>query len=141
MTWYPAPGKLNLFLQLLGLRTDGYHELQTVFRLIDRCDRVGIAPRPDGKVRFEGPLGEENLCVRAARLLQRETSSRRGAELRLEKHLPVGGGLGGGSSDAAAGLLVLKRLWPLNFSGARLRGNGPQLGAGGPVFIFGRNAV
>src|SRR2546430_13565397 len=85
MTWYPAPGKLNLFLHLLGLRTDGYHELQTVFRLIDRCDRVGIAPRSDGNVRFEGPFGEENLCVRAARLLQRETGSRRGADLRLEK--------------------------------------------------------
>src|SRR3989454_10861227 len=104
MTWYPAPGKLNLFLHLLGLRTDGYHELQTVFRLIDRCDRVGIAPRSDGKVRFEGPFGEENLCVRAARLLQRETSSRRGADLRLEKHLPVGGGLGGGAEGAGPGL-------------------------------------
>src|SRR2546430_3749782 len=104
MTWYPAPGKLNLFLHLLGLRTDGYHELQTVFRLIDRCDRVGIAPRSDGNVRFEGPFGEENLCVRAARLLQRETSSRRGAELRLEKHLPVGGGVGGGAAAGAAGV-------------------------------------
>src|SRR2546430_11883924 len=105
MTWYPAPGKLNLFLHLLGLRTDGYHELQTVFRLIDRCDRVGIAPRSDGNVRFEGPFGEENLCVRAARLLQRETGSRRGAELRLEKHLPLGGGLGGGAAGGGAGLV------------------------------------
>src|SRR2546430_4802128 len=103
MTWYPAPGKLNLFLHLLGLRTAGYHELQTVFRLIDRCDRVGIAPRSDGNVRFEGPFGEENLCVRAARLLQRETGSRRGAELRLEKHLPLGGGLGGGPVGSAPG--------------------------------------
>src|SRR5207302_1842950 len=124
-----------------GLRTDGYHELQTVFRLIDRCDRVGIAPRPDGKVRFEGPFGEENLCVRAARLLQRETSSRRGAELRLEKHLPVGGGLGGGSSDAATVLLVLNRLWEVNLGRARLREIGLQLGADVPFFIFGRNAV
>src|SRR5256885_11145494 len=97
MTWYPAPGKLNLFLHVLGLRTDGYHELQTVFRLIDRCDRVGIAPRPDGKVRFERPFGEENLCVRAARPLQRETSSRRGADLRLAKQFPLARGAGGGS--------------------------------------------
>ena len=141
MTWYPAPGKLNLFLHVLGLRADGYHELQTVFRLIDRCDRVGIAPRPDGKVRFEGPFGEENLCVRAARLLQRETGSRRGAELRLEKHLPVGGGLGGGSSDAATVLLVLNRLWEVNLGRARLREIGLQLGADVPFFIFGRNAV
>ncbi len=141
MTWYPAPGKLNLFLHLLGLRTDGYHELQTVFRLIDRCDRVGIAPRSDGNVRFEGPFGEENLCVRAARLLRRETSSRRGAELRLEKHLPVGGGLGGGSSDAATVLLVLNRLWEVNLGRARLREIGLQLGADVPFFIFGRNAV
>jgi len=95
MTWYPAPGKLNLFLHVLGRRNDGYHELQTVFRLIDRCDRVGIAPRSDGKVRFEGLFGEENLCVSAARLLQRETNSGQGADLRLEKHLPVGGGLAG----------------------------------------------
>src|SRR5256886_15475053 len=117
MTWYPAPGKLNLFLHLLGLRTDGYHELQTVFRLIDRCDRVGIAPRSDGNVRFEGPFGEENLCVRAARLLQRETGSRRGAELRLEKHLPLGGGRGGGAAGGGAGVLGPPpppggQLWP-----------------------------
>ena len=121
MTWYPAPGKLNLFLHVLGLRADGYHELQTVFRLIDRCDRVGISLRSDAKVRFEGLLGEENLCLRAARLLQRETHCARGCDLRLEKHLPVGGGLGGGSSDAATVLLVLNRLWQLNLSGARLR--------------------
>src|SRR2546430_1558507 len=98
MTWYPAPGKLNLFLHLLGLRTDGYHELQTVFRLIDRCDRVGIAPRSDGNVRFEGPFGEEKVCVRAARLLQRETGFRRGAEVRVGK----GPGLRGGRGRWAA---------------------------------------
>src|SRR2546422_5542678 len=119
MTWYPAPGKLNLFLHVLGLRTDGYHELQTVFRLIDRCDRIGIAPRSDGKVRFEGPLGEENLCVRAALLLQRETKSGQGADLRLEKHLPVGGGLGGGASGAGAGFLALKPLWGLKLTRPR----------------------
>src|SRR2546428_14097967 len=110
MTWYPAPGKLNLFLHVLGLRTDGHHELQTVFRLIDRCDRVGFAPRSDGKVRFEGLFGEENLCVRAARLLQRETNSGQGADLRLEKHLPVGGGRSGGSFGSTSILTGLKRL-------------------------------
>ena len=91
---------------------DGYHELQTVFRLIDRCDRVGIAPR-DGRrrSRFDGPFGEDNLCVRAARLLQAQTGSGKGCDLALEKNLPVGGGLGGGSSDAATVLLVLNRLW------------------------------
>src|SRR2546428_3299647 len=120
MTWYPAPGKLNLFLHVLGLRTDGHHELQTVFRLIDRCDRVGIAPRSDGKLSFEGLFGEENLCVRAARLLQRETTSGQGADLRLEKHLPVGGGLGGGPSGAAAGFVGLNSLGGLNLSRGRL---------------------
>ena len=141
MTWYPAPGKLNLFLHVLGLRADGYHELQTVFRLIDRCDRVGIALRSDAKVRFEGLFGEDNLCVRAARLLQRETHCGQGVDLRLEKHLPVGGGLGGGSSDAATVLLVLNRLWQLNLSGARLREIGLQLGADVPFFLFGCNAL
>src|SRR5213078_4292119 len=96
-----------LFLHVLGAREDGYHELQTVFRLIDRCDRVGIAPRKDGKVRFDGPFGEDNLCVRAAKLLGK------GCDLVLEKNIPVGGGLGGGSSDAATTLLVLNRLWGL----------------------------
>jgi 4-diphosphocytidyl-2-C-methyl-D-erythritol kinase len=111
VTWYPAPGKLNLFLHVLDRRADGYHELQTVFRLIDRADRVGITVRADGKLAFDGPFGEDNLCLKAARLLQAETSAKQGAELRLEKHLPVGGGLGGGSSDAATVLLVLNRLW------------------------------
>src|SRR5712692_8101036 len=141
MTWYPAPGKLNLFLHVLALRTDGYHELQTVFRLIDRCDRVGIAPRSDGKVRFEGLFGEENLCVRAARLLQRETNSGQGADLGLEKHLPVGGGLGGGSSDAATVLLVLNRLWNLNLRRKGLIDLGLKLGADVPFFVYGRNAL
>src|SRR5512134_143895 len=104
LTWYPAPAKLNLFLHILDRRTDGYHELQTVFRLIDRSDRIGVAPRRDGKVLFDGPFGEDDLCVRAAKLIGK------GCELALEKNIPVGGGLGGGSSDAATVLLVLNRI-------------------------------
>jgi 4-diphosphocytidyl-2-C-methyl-D-erythritol kinase len=141
MKWYPAPGKLNLFLHILGRRADGYHELQTVFRLIDRCDRVGIALREDGAIRFSGVYGEDNLCLRAARLLKQETRSAGGAEIRLEKHLPVGGGLGGGSSDAATVLLVLNRLWKLGLRRDRLSQIGLKLGADVPVFVEGRNAL
>lgn len=141
MTWYPAPGKLNLFLHVLGRRPDGYHELQTVFRLIDRADRVGIAPREDGEIRFSGPFGEEDLCVRAARLLKKESGARHGADLALEKVLPVGGGLGGGSSDAATVLLVLNRIWNLRFDRERLMHLGKQLGADVPAFVYGRNAL
>jgi 4-diphosphocytidyl-2-C-methyl-D-erythritol kinase len=140
LTWYPAPGKLNLFLHVLGRRADGYHELQTVFRLIDRCDRVGIAPRSDGRIVFDGPFGEDNLCVRAARLLQPEAAGK-GCEIVLEKHLPVGGGLGGGSSDAATVLLALNKLWALGLSRDRLRVLGLKLGADVPLFVYGRNAI
>ena len=140
LTWYPAPGKLNLFLHVLGRRPDGYHELQTVFRLIDRCDRVGLAPRSDGRIVFEGPFGEDNLCVRAARLLQAQTTGK-GCDLVLEKHLPVGGGLGGGSSDAATVLLALNKLWGLGLSRDRLRVLGLKLGADVPFFVYGRNAI
>jgi 4-diphosphocytidyl-2-C-methyl-D-erythritol kinase len=141
MNWYPAPAKLNLFLHVLGRRDDGYHELQTVFRLIDRADRVGIALRKDGEIRFSGVYGDENLCVRAARLLKQETGSAKGAELTLEKNLPVGGGLGGGSSDAATVLLVLNRLWNLQLGRDRLIEIGKKLGADVPVFVNGRNAL
>ena len=109
MTFHPAPAKLNLFLHVLGRREEGeyagYHELQTVFRLIDRSDRVGVAPRDDGEIRFSGVFHDANLCVKAARLLQAESGSRNGCDLSLEKNIPVGGGLGGGSSDAATVLL------------------------------------
>jgi 4-diphosphocytidyl-2-C-methyl-D-erythritol kinase len=141
MKWYPAPGKLNLFLHVLGKRADGYHELQTVFRLVDRADRVGIAPRDDGEVRFSGEFGEDNLCVRAARLLQRESGTGKGCDLALEKNLPVGGGMGGGSSDAATVLLVLNRLWELKLSRRELQALGVGLGADVPVFLFGKNAL
>ena len=139
MTWYPAPGKLNLFLHVLGRRAEGeyagYHELQTVFRLVDRADRVGVALRSDGEVRFSGPFGEENLCVRAARALQV------GCDLALEKNLPVGGGMGGGSSDAATVLLVLNRLGKLGLERGQLMEIGLKIGADVPFFLFGRNAL
>ena len=137
LEWFPAPGKLNLFLHILGRRPDGYHELQTLFRLIDRADRVGIAVRDDGKIVFDGPFGEENLCVRAARLLHRGV----GCELRLEKNIPVGGGLGGGSSDAATVLMVLNRLWKCGHDRRALMELGAKLGADVPFFIYGRNAI
>ena len=130
---------------MLGRRQEGehagYHELQTVFRLVDRADRVGVALRQDGELRFSGAFGEENLCLRAARLLQRESGSKRGCDLTLEKNLPVGGGMGGGSSDAATVLLVLNRLWELQLERRRLMAIGLQLGADVPVFLFGKNAL
>jgi 4-diphosphocytidyl-2-C-methyl-D-erythritol kinase len=135
ISWYPAPAKLNLFLHVLGRRADGYHELQTVFRLIDRADRVGIAPRKDGKVRFDGPFADDNLCVRAAQLLAK------GCDLALEKNIPVGGGLGGGSSDAATVLLVLNRLCKLGLSREKLMTLGAKIGADVPFFIYGRSAL
>ena len=141
MTWYPAPAKLNLFLHVLGRRPDGYHELQTVFRLIDRSDRVGIALRADGELRFNGAFGDENLCLRAARVLKQETGCRLGAELVLEKHLPVGGGLGGGSSDAATVLLVLNRLWKIHLPRRRIQDMALRLGADVPFFVVGESAL
>jgi 4-diphosphocytidyl-2-C-methyl-D-erythritol kinase len=141
VTWYPAPGKLNLFLHVLARRADGYHELQTAFRLIDRADRVGIAVREDGELRFSGIFGQENLCLRAARLLKAETATPSGAELQLEKNLPVGGGLGGGSSDAATVLLALNRLWGCRLPREKLMHISLRLGADVPFFIHGRNAL
>jgi 4-diphosphocytidyl-2-C-methyl-D-erythritol kinase len=141
MKWYPAPAKLNLLLHVLGRRADGYHELQTVFRLIDRADRVGVALREDAQIRFVGPFGDDNLVSRAARLLQAETASRRGADLALEKVIPVGAGLGGGSSDAATALLVLNKLWDLDLGERALINIATKLGADVPVFVYGRNAL
>ncbi len=137
--WYPAPGKLNLFLHVLGPRPDGYHELQTVFRLIERGDRVRIGAASE--LRFTGPFGEDNLCLRAARALKEHAGCRLGAEIELDKRLPVGGGLGGGSSDAATVLLVLNRLWKLGLPRSDLMSIGLRLGADVPFFLFGRNAL
>jgi len=141
LTFYPAPAKLNLFLHVLGRRADGFHELQTVFRLIDCSDRVGVRPREDGEIRFSGIFGDDNLCVRAARLLKAATGCPKGCDLALEKHIPVGGGMGGGSSDAATILLVLNRLWGLKLNRNTLLELATQLGADVPVFVFGRNAL
>ncbi len=143
--WFPAPGKLNLFLHVLGRRADGYHELQTVFRLIDRADRLGVRVRADGVIRRVDPLREvapeDDLCVRAARLLQSASRTALGADLGLEKVLPVGGGLGGGSSDAATVLLVLNRFWRTGYSRTELMALGCGLGADVPAFVFGENAI
>jgi 4-diphosphocytidyl-2-C-methyl-D-erythritol kinase len=140
LTWHPAPGKLNLFLHVLGKRADGYHELQTVFRLIDRADRVGIELEKNG-IHFSGAFGDDNLCVRAARLLRKHRPGPHGCRIELEKNLPVGGGMGGGSSDAATTLLVLNRLWGLNLKREALLDLALQLGADVPFFVFGRSAL
>jgi 4-diphosphocytidyl-2-C-methyl-D-erythritol kinase len=141
MKGYPAPGKLNLLLHVLGRRSDGYHELQTVFRLVDRADQVGIAARPDGKILRTGAQFGDDLCTKAAMLLKEASGSRNGCEIALEKSLPVGGGMGGGSSDAATVLLVLNRLWGLNLAREELMRLGAQLGADVPFFLFGENAL
>jgi len=141
---WPAPAKLNLFLHVVGRRSDGYHLLQTVFRLIDCCDRLRYSPRPSPNVSLAQPLpgveeGDE-LCVRAARLLQRETGCRRGVEISIRKCIPMGGGLGGGSSDAATTLIALNRLWNLGLSRQRLAKLGIALGTDVPFFLCGENA-
>jgi 4-diphosphocytidyl-2-C-methyl-D-erythritol kinase len=141
---FPAPAKLNLFLHVVGRRPDGYHELQTVFRFIDAADRLTIAVRSDDAIRrvnaVAGVPENEDLVVRAARLLQRETGTRQGADITLDKRLPLGGGLGGGSSDAATTLLALNHLWGTGLGRARLQALGLKLGADVPVFVYGRNA-
>ncbi len=145
LNWFPAPGKLNLLLHVLGRRADGMHELQTVFRLVERDDRVGIQVRGDGAIRRHDPLPgvaeADDLCVRAARLLQAESGAAQGADLALDKRLPIGGGMGGGSSDAATTLLVLNRLWGLDWPRERLLGLALRLGADVPFFVFGENAL
>ena len=141
---YPAPAKLNLFLHVVGRRDDGYHLLQTLFRLVDHGDALRFAPRADGDVRLATPLPgvppDSDLTVRAARLLQAETGCRQGVEIAVDKRLPMGGGLGGGSSDAATVLLALNHLWQLGLPRARLQQIGLTLGADVPVFVGGRNA-
>ena len=140
----PAPAKLNLFLHVVGRRADGYHLLQTLFRFIDFGDTLHFTPREDGGVRrisaLDGVLEEQDLCVRAARLLQQETGCGLGVDISVEKRIPLGGGLGGGSSDAATTLLALNRLWQLGLPRQRLMQIGLSLGADVPVFVFGENA-
>ena len=140
-----APAKLNLFLHITGRRADGYHLLHTLFRLIDFGDTLHFMLREDGVVRrvntLDGVPPERDLCVRAARLLQQEGGCQLGVDITLEKRIPLGGGLGGGSSDAATTLLALNRLWNLGLSRTRLMQLGLTLGADVPVFIFGENAL
>lgn len=141
---WPAPAKLNLFLHVTGRRADGYHLLQTAFQFIDRCDRLSFTPRADAHVRRIGPVTgvppEEDITVRAARLLQEHAGIHRGVDIHLEKHIPVGGGLGGGSSDAATTLRALNCLWGLGLGEDELAGLGLRLGADVPVFVRGRAA-
>ena len=136
----PAPAKLNLFLHITGRQDDGYHELQTLFQFLDRCDQLRITPRNDGRIRVQGPEwlpSEDNLITRAARQLQSRTGTGLGAEIELDKHLPAGGGLGGGSSDAATALVGLNQLWGTGLSRGQLARLGLELGADVPVFIHG----
>ena len=137
----PAPAKLNLFLHVVGRRADGYHELQTVFQFLDLADRVRIAHRDDPLLRrttaIPGVAEAEDLTVRAARLLRDTAGTEAGADITLEKRIPAGGGLGGGSSDAASVLVGLDRLWGLSMGTDRLATLGARLGADVPVFVRG----
>lgn len=139
----PAPAKLNLFLHVTGRRPDGKHLLQSIFTLIDLADTVDLTLLPSGDVEREGDLtgpAEEDLCVRAARLLKERFRVGAGVRIRLEKRIPVGAGLGGGSSDAATVLIGLNRLWNLRLTRSELMALGVELGADVPFFLFGRNA-
>lgn len=146
MGWHsawPAPAKLNLFLHVVGRREDGYHLLQTVFRFIDAGDRLRFTPIDGGQIvltsQLPGVAPEANLVVRAARLLQEATGSGQGVAIEVDKHLPMGGGLGGGSSDAATTLVALNHLWACGLPSDELQRLGLRLGADVPVFIHGRN--
>ncbi|MDD2182581.1 4-(cytidine 5'-diphospho)-2-C-methyl-D-erythritol kinase [Kingella sp. SNUBH-2017] len=144
MPSYPAPAKLNLDLRITGRRADGYHELESIFTLIDLQDTLDIEPRDDGRIVLHTPLSdvppEQDLCVRAARALQNFSGCLKGADIRVEKRIPTGGGLGGGSSDAATVLMVLNRLWDLNLPSNTLQKIGLTLGADVPFFLFGQSA-
>ena len=142
---WPAPAKLNLFLHITGRRADGYHALQTVFRLLDWGDTVFLRPRADGAITrvgagAAGVAEADDLLVRAAKLLQMEVKCGQGADIGIEKRILMGGGFGGGSSDAATVLVALDRLWGLRLGEDRLAALGLRLGADVPVFVRGRNA-
>ncbi|MDE0459378.1 MAG: 4-(cytidine 5'-diphospho)-2-C-methyl-D-erythritol kinase [Chromatiales bacterium] len=137
----PAPAKINLFLHVVGRRADGYHELQTVFQFLDLADRVRIARRDDACLRrtaaIPGVEEADDLVMRAARLLRDESGVEAGADIAVDKRIPLGGGLGGGSSDAASVLIGLDRLWGLGMGTDRLAALGARLGADVPVFVRG----
>jgi 4-diphosphocytidyl-2-C-methyl-D-erythritol kinase len=140
----PAPAKLNLFLLVTGRRPDGYHTLQTLFHFIDRSDELTFGLRSDGRIarmtELVGVAEDDDLTVHAARLLQKEAGCRLGVDIAARKRLPLGGGLGGGSSDAATTLIALNRLWNLRLPRRKLQELALKLGADVPVFVFGRNA-
>ncbi|HDS0920702.1 TPA: 4-(cytidine 5'-diphospho)-2-C-methyl-D-erythritol kinase [Pseudomonas putida] len=140
----PAPAKLNLWLHIIGRRADGYHELETVFQFLDHGDELSFAVRDDGVIRLhteiEAVPHDSNLIVRAARKLQAQSGSPLGADIWLTKVLPMGGGIGGGSSDAATTLLALAHLWQLDWDEDRLAALGLSLGADVPVFVRGHAA-
>ena len=150
--WWPAPAKLNLFLQVVGRRADGYHDLQTAFQLVDLCDRLAFEPDPQGQIqRLEGPEAippATDLAVRAAETLRAtaqaeglgDLAAATGARLYIRKRIPWGGGLGGGSSDAATALKVLNLVWNIGYSDAKLAEIGLKLGADVPVFVHGSTA-
>jgi len=138
-----APAKLNLFLHVTGRRADGYHLLQSLFVLIDWCDTLHFEQRGDGRVArhdLGAKLPDDDLCLRAARVLQAESGTPMGADISIDKQVPWGAGMGGGSSDAASALLALNRLWGLNWPRARLMALGLRLGADVPFFLGGNNA-
>ena len=141
---WPAPAKLNRMLRIVGRRADGYHLLQTVFQFLDCCDRLWFEPRDDGLIARDGEVvgvpPESDLAVRAARLLQQVTGVGQGARIRIDKRLPMGGGLGGGSSDAATTLVALNHYWRTGLALAELAELGLRLGADVPVFVHGRAA-
>ena len=145
-TWLrvPAPAKLNLFLHITGRRTDGYHNLQTIFQFLDYGDELSFRARNDDELTLTpevtGVPFEDNLIIKAARLLQARTEKACGADIELKKKLPMGGGLGGGSSDAATTLLALNKLWEINLSIDELAAIGLTLGADVPVFVRGEAA-
>ncbi len=139
----PAPAKLNLFLHVVGRRDDGYHLLQSAFTLIDWCDTLHFERRDDGRLLrhdLSEPLPADDLCLRAARALQAASGCRFGANISIDKQLPSGAGMGGGSSDAASTLLALNRLWDLNWPRASLQHMALALGADVPFFVGGHNA-
>ena len=140
----PAPAKLNLFLHITGRRADGYHNLQTLFQFVDYGDTLHFSRRDDGQINLHtelpGVAPEDNLIVKAAKRLQTATGTSRGADITLEKRLPMGGGIGGGSSDAATTLVGLNRLWESNLSDDQLAAIGIALGADVPVFVHGKAA-
>ncbi|GAA6135633.1 4-(cytidine 5'-diphospho)-2-C-methyl-D-erythritol kinase [Oceaniserpentilla sp. 4NH20-0058] len=140
----PSPAKLNLFLHITGQRPDGYHELQTIFQFIDRCDELTLSTNHTGTISItpaiEGVALEDNLIYKAAKILQEKTGCRQGAHIQLNKILPMGGGLGGGSSNAATALVGLNQLWETQLSEDELAELGLQLGSDVPVFVRGQAA-